>query len=376
MKSKVKKNLFNEFLTWLWEPNSDRTLVKWLKVKEVRSRQIAEEENRARIKQKSEAEKEYRKNIEKEAYLLWEADGKPEGKDNYYWIKAIEKITEKNVPGIYKPYYWLEKRILEPSEAWMSKQALFSILERLGYLVILVAVIEFIGGQQVRRNNEVFTAWQTITNVDSEKQSGSGGRKEALEFLNSRPLRFPWIGWTDEDWYWDEQDKKCEQKRLFGLRWERQSLQGLSAPNAYLQGIRLCGANLVSANLVQAHLEGTDLWDVNLGGAGLKLASFEGANLTEAHLQYAFWSEANLKGANLKGANLSYPQSLTREQIKLACNWERAIYKSYYDSNKKQWVVDEVANQQYIEQLKQDKASDLQEPVDCTKWEKVVTFDN
>jgi Pentapeptide repeats (8 copies) len=263
----------------------------------------------------------------------------------------------------------------------MSQQALFSILEKLGYLAILVAVIEFIGGQQVRRNNEVFTAWQTITNVDAEQQSGSGGRKEALEFLNSRPLQFPWIGWTDKDWYWDKQEKNCKRKRLLGRRWDRQSLQDLAAPKALLQGVYLCGANLVGAdlrdaNLVQAHLEGADLWKTNLGGAGLKLANLKGANLMEAYLQYAFLSEANLKEANLKGANLSYPQSLTRKQIKSACNWDKAIYKIDYDRGKQTWVVNEVANQQYIEQIKQDKASDPQEPVDCTMWEKVVTVDD
>ncbi|MFB2937544.1 pentapeptide repeat-containing protein [Aerosakkonemataceae cyanobacterium BLCC-F154] len=374
-------NSFHDFLTLHWKPNLQTNIVNWLNRKGVRNRQIADEKHRAKIKQKTEAEKEYRKSIEKEAYLLWEADGKPEGRNDYYWTKAIEEITRKNLPCIYKFYYWLEKRILEPSEAWISKQALFSILERLGYLAIIVAVIEFIGGQQVRRNNEVFTAWQTITNVDAEKQSGSGGRKEALEFLNSRPLRFSWIGWTNEDWYWDKQEKKCKQKRLLGQRWPRQSLQGLSAPNAYLQGIVLCGANLVGANLrdanlVQAHLEGADLWKANLGGAGLKLANLKDANLMEANLQYAFLSEANLKEANLEGANLSYAQSVTRKQIKSACNWEKAIYKSHYDKDKYEWVVEEPANQQYIEQLKQDRVSDPQEPVNCIKWQKVVISDN
>ena len=37
------------------------------------------------------------KQIEKEAYFLWEADGKPEGKDEYYWTLATDKIkTEKS----------------------------------------------------------------------------------------------------------------------------------------------------------------------------------------------------------------------------------------------------------------------------------------
>ncbi len=38
-------------------------------------------------------------------------------------------------------------------------------------------------------------------------------------------------------------------------------------------------------------------------------------------------------------------------------------------------IVDEAANQQYIEQLKQDKASDPQRPVDCRIWKQAETED-
>lgn len=46
----------------------------------------------------------------------------------------------------------------------------------------------------------MFAAWQTITSAHG--QSGSGGRIKAIEFLNSRPWRFPWIGFTEKDWFW------------------------------------------------------------------------------------------------------------------------------------------------------------------------------
>ena len=64
---------------------------------------------------------------------------------------------------IYQPYYLLEKRILEPVDGWIGKQAFFTILGKLGNLAIVVAVVTFVFGEDVRRNNEVFTAWQTIT---------------------------------------------------------------------------------------------------------------------------------------------------------------------------------------------------------------------
>ena len=114
------------------------------------------------------AAEEHRQKVQEEAYLLWEADGKPEGKDDYYWKLATDKVKGKNVPALYKPYYFLEKRILEPMDAWISKQAFFTIAAQ---LAILAAIIAFIGTEQTRRNNEIFNAWQTITSA--EGQSGS-----------------------------------------------------------------------------------------------------------------------------------------------------------------------------------------------------------
>ncbi len=130
----------------------------------------------------------------------------------------------------------------------------FTILGKLGNLAIVIAVVSLVLVEDVRHNNQVFNAWQTITSAQG--QSGSGGRIEANKFLNSRPLRFPWIGWTKKGWYWDRQKQECILKRLRGLRWQRQPLVGLSAPsNAYLVSIFLCGANLIEANLEGAFLE-------------------------------------------------------------------------------------------------------------------------
>lgn len=356
MKSKVKKNVFDNFITWLWKPNPDTTLVNWLK--RARDRQTAAEKHQVKTEQKIKVEEQDRKRDERKASQLRKADREPAVENDSFSTKTMEKLTEKNAFSTCNPYCCLENFILAPIENWMSQQALFSILEKLGYLAILVAVIEFIGGQQVRRNGEVFAAWQTITNA--EGQSGSGGRKEALEFLNSRPWRFPWIGWTDEDWYWDKQEKKCMPKRLLGLRWEQQKLQGLSAPNAYLQEIRLCKANLVGAhlegaNLVGAHLENANLWVAHLENAGLKQASLEGANLMGIHLEYAFLSEANLKGANLKDANLWLVQGLTPKQVKSACNWKEANF-----------------DLEFQKKLEKEPGQE----VNCTKWENVTIIDN
>ncbi len=115
----------------------------------------------------------------------------------------------------------------------------------------------------------------------------------------------------------------------------------------------------------------------------LMLLNFENANLQEAHLPNANFNNTNLKNANLslanlknadlKNANLSFAylintKHLKPTQIKSACHWQTAFYQGDWDSEQAKWVVNEQANQQYIEQLKLDKTSEPKEPIDCSRW--------
>ena len=189
-------------------------------------------------------------------------------------------------------------------------------------------------------------------------QSGSGGRKEALKFLNSEPRRFPW----------------------FWLKWKKQSLAGLAAQKAYLHGIELQKADLIEANfqkailgkanlqeailrranLQQAYLRKANLRKVNLGKADLT-----GADLTEANLQEAILDKANLQEAVLVDA-----ENLTPKQIKTACFWEKAIYKGEWNPKKKTGIASEPDNTDFIEELKEDKSSKPEKRIDCKLWEK------
>ena len=166
--------------------------------------------------------------------------------------------------------------------------------------------ISFIFLEDSRRNAEVFSAWQTITSA--EGQSGSGGRIEALEFLNYRPLKLPLIGFTKEYWYWDQWSNQCKRTLLLGYRFPRQSLSGLSAPKAYLHNVKLCGANLSNSNLQDAYLLEAHLENADLGGylknADLREANLENADLLGANLQEANLGNANLVRANLENTNL------------------------------------------------------------------------
>ncbi len=138
------------------------------------------------------------------------------------------------------------------------------------------------------------------------------------------------------------------------------NLEGAYLHRAYLKGANLYRANLYSVNLEGAYLHHANLEDAYLYRAYLKGAYLKGANLYSAYLKGAYLHHANLEGAYLysaylKGANLIKAKKLTPSQIKSACYWEKAIYKE--------------ANQQYIDQLKKDKASDPKKSVDCNRWE-------
>ena len=85
---------------------------------------------------------------------------------------------------------------------------------------------------------------------------------------------------------------------------------------------------------------------------------------------------SDLNGANLSDVAISNdivakPES-HRSEIKLiksACNWEEAVYTLKPNTGFLLDSIDRTANQQYVEQLKQDKASEPENPVDCSKWQ-------
>ena len=73
--------------------------------------------------------------------------------------------------------------------------------------------------------------------------------------------------------------------------------------------------------------------------------------------------------ANLSGANLINAKNLTFSQIKLACNWEQAIYEGEQDKQTSEWLVDEKANQEFanLEKVRQDRGSDRKFSVGCSR---------
>ena len=101
----------------------------------------------------------------------------------------------------------------------------------------------------------------------------------------------------------------------------------------------------------------------------LNSANFRGANLHLANLNSANLHLANLNSANLNSTNLIESQNLTPSQIKSACNWSQAFYKGNWNQAQWKWIVARQANQEFIQQLKQDKTSNYQKPIDCSIWQ-------
>jgi uncharacterized protein YjbI with pentapeptide repeats len=156
----------------------------------------------------------------------------------------------------------------------LSRWALIPVLQSVTALTILWTAFSYLAGADERKQQRLdeikqshYQAWQAINTAQGQR--GSGGRVEALEDLNG----------------------------------DNQSLVGLSAPYAFLQGIDLVGAELDNANLQEAHLNGANLREASLRNAVLRDADLGGSasdNTRKANLQ-----EANLEGTDARGANLS-----------------------------------------------------------------------
>ena len=174
-----------------------------------------------------------------------------------------------------------------------------------------------------------------------------------------------------------------ESAYLSNANLQNAELQNAELQNVYFGGANLMGvhfesanlnrANLMSADLSSAYFNHADLSHAYLQGADLSLADLQNANLSLADLQnadlsFADFSHANLSFANLYDAFLIDAKNLTNTQRKSACFWNKAIYKRHLDYKKDEWIIEEKANQDFITQLKQDKASNPKVKPDCSRW--------
>lgn len=129
----------------------------------------------------------------------------------------------------------------------------------------------FVWNTPVREQQKYFQAWQVINTA--QNQSGTGGRNEALKYLNGGET-IPFLNWAAP---------QCKKN------------------NTCLVGIKMTGgkeeANLNDVDLENANLEASAFGGVSFRGANLKNDNFKNADL-----KGAVFEEANLTGADFRFA--------------------------------------------------------------------------
>ncbi|MGK7956908.1 MAG: pentapeptide repeat-containing protein [Crocosphaera sp.] len=186
-----------------------------------------------------------------------------------------------------------------------------------------------------------------------------------LEFVNLRNANLTYGYFQDADFY----EANLENSYLYNIYLQDTFLNHANLKNTDLTNANLNNASLLEADLYNANLYRANLYKAYLYNANLEDTNLSSANLKDADLGYADLKNADLSNANLNNTYLMDIENLTPNQIKSACNWDKAFYiYSYYNNQNSKWIIDEEANKAYIEELEQDKASDPKTPPDCRKW--------
>ncbi len=200
-------------------------------------------------------------------------------------------------------------------------------------------------------------------------------RQAIIEFLRESQLGFiprSSTGNEEVNNIDDEEDDNLFKKSeiLSGMALTRSKgidLTGNDLSFIQLKEGKLNGAILKNAQLSQSMLSNASLIGANLSGASLFNTNLEGAILRGANLK-----DANLTGANLKDAifDLRNKDDLNKTQIKSACNWKHAIYKSKWDAKRETWTA-EADNEDFIKEIENHESSDPKIPSICSQWENV-----
>ena len=167
-----------------------------------------------------------------------------------------------------KPLWLRPYMVIEYPLAWLayalSRSSFLHVLESLGSLSVLVAVIFYFSESGDRLKQKHYQAWQVINTA--QRMGGSGGRIEALTELNADGV----------------------------------PLVGVDVSSAFLQGVQLPKAKLVRANFTAA-----DVRNGNIAGADISYASLNGANFRQADLASVNFNSSDLTDADFCGARLA-----------------------------------------------------------------------
>jgi hypothetical protein len=172
---------------------------------------------------------------------------------------------------------------------WLSGWALLEVLEYVGTLSILIAVISYFAESGDRTKQKHYQAWQVINT--GQGKGGSGGRIEALEDLNMDGV--PLVGL-------DVSDSFLQRVNLDGADLARANFSSADVREASFVAAKLEFANLTSGNFRNSNFRRADLQN-----ATLQDADFHAANFSDADLAGADLSKADLRNSDLHNAKWS-----------------------------------------------------------------------
>ena len=151
----------------------------------------------------------------------------------------------------------------------LSRWSFLAVLEYLGSLSVLVAVVFYFAESGDRLKQKHYQAWQVINTA--QHMGGSGGRIEALAELNADGV----------------------------------PLVGVDVASAFLQGVQLPGARLLRATFTDADVRNSNLESADLSYASLNGANFRQSNLSRTSLVAAILDNGDFCAAQFAGADLS-----------------------------------------------------------------------
>ena len=214
------------------------------------------------------------------------------------------------------------------------------------------------------------------------------GQFDTINFIkaNLRRAKLEGVLWGND--FTDANLQQAVMRGRITSTFTRANLSYADLSGVYITETSFKNANFYNTNLVATHFASNELDGSSFHNANLSRAIFSvyygsspsttliGADFSNANLKgssfdsYTNFKNTNLTGANLAGAIIIRPENLTPTQVKSACNWEDATYN--FDPNRHPHLQkaeeDLSTTQKYIQQLKQDRASDPKEPIDCDRW--------
>jgi uncharacterized protein YjbI with pentapeptide repeats len=231
-----------------------------------------------------------------------------------------------------KFFYRLEQRIEWVAQG-LNRMDIFQIIQELGSISIIIAVITFLLEIPQRQEKAINEAWNVINSTSNNLDNYA--RINALQYLNKHKVNLSGISIQGANL----RGIKLSNSRLTKSNLSNSILQNADLSNADLGSANLSGADLsnailrgtklegviytyttifpsgfelprntyrigINADLNRVKLNGINLREVNLTGAELRKAELKGANFSGSYLRKATLDNADLTGANLTGVSM------------------------------------------------------------------------